>query len=333
MALTQEGIVDIPGLMSRWVKLANGAKAHYMTAGDTGPAVILLHGGAAGSSGTAGWRFMAPFLGANGFRVYCPDQPGFGLADTRENYWPKDGILSHVQFIHDFADALCLDEFHIAGNSMGCVNAIHYMLTHPTRVKSFAVIAGHIGNLVAPENRPKNLIDINIFDGSEATMRKLMEYIILDPSMITQDLMDMRVGAGKRQWESYQAWFWAFRGRTQAGDPPGPKITQWLTTKGRLNALLDIPGIYLYGRKDVLLPLEYGFAQEDVLPMVQFFYPEETGHQGQTDQPEMFGQAFLEFFRDGKVRRKTADWAGVSDRRPELAHLVEQAQEAATHSG
>ena len=105
MALTSEGIVDIPGLMSRWVKLANGANAHYMTAGDTGPAVILLHGGAAGSSGTAGWRFMAPFLGANGFRVYCPDQPGFGLADTRENYWPKDGILSHVQFIHDFADA------------------------------------------------------------------------------------------------------------------------------------------------------------------------------------------------------------------------------------
>ena len=100
MSLTDEEIVNIPGIMSRWVRLANGAKAHYMTAGDTGPAVILLHGGAAGSSGTAGWRFMAPFLGANGFRVFCPDQPGFGLADTREEYWPKHGILSHVQFIN-----------------------------------------------------------------------------------------------------------------------------------------------------------------------------------------------------------------------------------------
>ena len=139
MPLTDEGIVNIPGIMSRWVRLANGAKAHYMTAGDTGPAVILLHGGAAGSSGTAGWRFMAPFLGANGFRVFCPDQPGFGLADTREEYWPKHGILSHVQFINDFADALCLDEFHLAGNSMGCVNAIHYLLAYPKRVKSFAV--------------------------------------------------------------------------------------------------------------------------------------------------------------------------------------------------
>ena len=77
MPLRNAGIIDSPGLMSRWVRLGNGAKAHYMTAGDTGPNVILLHGGIAGSSGTAGWRFMAPFLAANGFRVYCPDPDSY----------------------------------------------------------------------------------------------------------------------------------------------------------------------------------------------------------------------------------------------------------------
>ena len=66
MALTDEGIIEVPGLASRWVRLASGAKAHYVTSGDKGPAVLLLHGGLPGSSGTAGWRFMAPFLGANG---------------------------------------------------------------------------------------------------------------------------------------------------------------------------------------------------------------------------------------------------------------------------
>src|SRR5687767_13202120 len=89
--LTDEGIIHIPGLHSRWVRLANGAKAHYVTSGETGPAIILLHGGIVGSSGTAGWRFMAPFLGANGFRVYCPDQPSFGLSDTRPEYHPTEG--------------------------------------------------------------------------------------------------------------------------------------------------------------------------------------------------------------------------------------------------
>src|SRR4051812_24514771 len=69
MALTAEGIIEVPGMASRWVRLGSGAKAHHMTSGDHGPTVLLLHGGLPGSSGTAGWRFMAPFLGANGFRV------------------------------------------------------------------------------------------------------------------------------------------------------------------------------------------------------------------------------------------------------------------------
>jgi pimeloyl-ACP methyl ester carboxylesterase len=115
MALTEEGIIEVPGMDSRWVRLANGARAHYMTSGSTGPAVLLLHGGLPGSSGTAGWRFMAPFLAQHGFRVYCPDMPAFGLSDTRKEHWPT-GIDSFVEFIHEFANALCLDKFHISGN-------------------------------------------------------------------------------------------------------------------------------------------------------------------------------------------------------------------------
>jgi len=36
----------------------------------------------------------------------------------------------------------------------------------------------------------------------------------------------------------------------------------------------------------------------------------------------MFNQVYLEFFRDGQVSRKSADWAGVSTRRPEIAAFV-----------
>ena len=107
MALTDENLIQHPGVQSRWVRLANGARCHYMTAGDTGPAVILLHGGINGSSGQAGWgRWMIPHLAAEGFRVYAPDQPGFGLADTREEYWPHLGVLSHVQFVNERTPAI-----------------------------------------------------------------------------------------------------------------------------------------------------------------------------------------------------------------------------------
>src|SRR5579883_1512465 len=115
MALTDAGLIDVPGIDSRWVRLPSGARAHYMTAGHKGPAVVLLHGGLAGSSGLAGWRFMMPVLAEAGFRVYAPDRPGYGLADAREEYRPVQGFKSQVEFLKEFADTLCLDRFHIGG--------------------------------------------------------------------------------------------------------------------------------------------------------------------------------------------------------------------------
>jgi 2-hydroxy-6-oxonona-2,4-dienedioate hydrolase len=320
MALTEEGIIDVPGMASRWVKLGNGARAHYMTAGDTGPAVILLHGGIAGSSGLAGWRFMAPFLAQNGFRVFCPDQPGFGLADTKEEYWPKLGQITHSQFVDDFATAMCLDRFHIAGNSMGCRNTTQYVVAHPEKVISFALIAGTVGDLVDSSLLKAATMNVQaLFDGTEKSMRSLMESIIYRQGAISDELITMRTNAANNQKDSFNAYFQA-----QKSIFNDPNLNQKVSTKGRLDAM-TLPAIYLYGVDDVLLPVSNGYAQEDHLSNIQFFYPEECGHQGQTDQPEMFSQVFLEFFRDGKVSRKTADWAGVSKRRPEIANLVAQA--------
>ena len=325
MALTEEGIIHVPGMASRWVRLANGAWVHYMTSGDTGPAVILLHGGAAGSSATAGWRFMAPFLGANGFRVFCPDQPAFGLSDAREAYWPSQGIIGHMEFVRDFADALCLDRFHLSGNSMGCINTAHFVVTYPERVISTAPIAGTVGDLVDPSRRvspPGGPINANTFDGTHESMRKIMAIIINDPSRITDDLLEMRVQAANRHRESYQVYWDSLQ--PQMDGTASPEERQKLTTKDRLDKL-NIPAIMLYGLHDALIPVENAYMQEEALPNWQFFYPD-AGHQGQTDQPEMFNQVFLEFFRDGKVSRKTADWAGVSTHRAENLDLVEQVE-------
>jgi 2-hydroxy-6-oxonona-2,4-dienedioate hydrolase len=317
--LTDEEIIQIPGLHSRWVRLANGARAHYVTSGETGPAIILLHGGIVGSSGTAGWRFMAPFLGANGFRVFCPDQPAFGWADTSPEYYPLNGIKSYVDFVEMFADALCLDKFHVAGNSMGCQHTVHYTISHPDRVLSFVMIAtGGLSDLtegMTPVARKDGRFTANPnyegipFDGTEKSMRDLMAGIIYKAEAVWPELVTMRTKAALRQANSTAARM--ARNRDLAADP---NYLQWLRVKDRLPRL-TLPGIYLYGLNDVLNPVETAFNQEDRVPNIQVFYPDQCGHQGQTDQPEMFNQVFLEFFRDGKISWKTAEWAGVSRRR------------------
>ncbi|MCL3819410.1 alpha/beta fold hydrolase [Aeromicrobium wangtongii] len=324
MALTDEGIVPVEGVLSRWVRLPGGVKAHYLTAGDEGPVVVLLHGGIIGSSSTAGWRFMIPYLAAQGFRVYAPDQPSFGITEDPQGFY-EPGPEGHVDFLHDFTTALCLDRFHLGGNSMGCNNTIQYVMAHPERVISYALIAGAIGDLVADEEYDAIRQELgwvvpplNLFDGTATSMEKMMRAIIYRDEAIDPDLVEMRTRAANQHLEAAQRHSKiAF---TRASDLPA-NLRVRRSTKGRLDRM-DIPAIYLFGQQDVLRPLQDAYLQESRLPNVQFFFPAECGHQGQTDQPEMFNTVFAEFFGTGTVSRATADWAGVSRNRPELPGVV-----------
>jgi 2-hydroxy-6-oxonona-2,4-dienedioate hydrolase len=313
MALTAEGLADAPGCLSRWVRLPGGVTAHYTTAGESGPSIVLLHGGIAGSSGLAGWRSMATFLAHHGFRVYCPDFPGFGLTSDPNEFY-EAGQIGHLDFLHDFTTSLCLDKFGLAGNSMGCQNSVNYVLAHPERVERFILVAGGMGDLFPLElmagldPRPASeKPNTRAFDGTRESMIKMMGSILRRPDELSDDLIDMRVYAGNRTLAEYQ------RHNSAKLDAAAQAR---LRVRGRLEHL-GIPAICLYGMQDTLIPAHVrGYLQEDALPEMQFFYPEDTGHQGQNDQPEMFQQVFLEFFRDGKISAETARWAGVSSRRP-----------------
>lgn len=318
MVLTDEGIIRVPGMGSRWVRLANGERAHYVTIGETGPAVILLHGGIPGSSGAAGWRYVAPLLAQAGFRVYCPDQPGFGLSDPRPEYHPVHGVYSHINFLERFAEALCLDEFFLAGNSMGCLNTSHYVVRYPHRVKAFVLVAGPVGDIM-PFPLADRLTTPVGWDGKRETMERMLSSIVYRKETTTEDILAMRMRAADVHADGWAAWQRA----TLFGELP-PDIAAAVSTTNRLDRL-TVPGICLYGKNDEILPVgDLGHKVEDALPNIQFFYPDECGHQGQTDQPELFADVLTEFFTDGRVSRSTADRAGVSRRRPELSALVEQ---------
>jgi pimeloyl-ACP methyl ester carboxylesterase len=158
-------------------------------------------------------------------------------------------------------------------------------------------------------------------------MFNLLDPITYRKEALTDDLLEMRTRAANRQYDSNMS----RRHTIGQGDPDAPvdpNEWQWHSLRGRLDKLA-IPMIYLHGLDDMSAPVENSMLCEPLLPNIQFFYPKACGHQGQTDQPDLFNQVFLEFFRDGKVSRKTADAANISKNRPELASVVEQAGVAA----
>jgi 2-hydroxy-6-oxonona-2,4-dienedioate hydrolase len=321
LALTDEGLIDTPGILSRYVRLANGARAHYVTAGEKGPAVVLLHGGIEGSSGLAGFRFMIPFLAEHGFRVYAPDRPGFGLSDTRQEYWPTRGFMSWSAFVKDFVDALCLDQFFLSGNSNGAQTAAYFAINNPERVIRMPLIgtAGFTAAMGVDPSRMHATIRLPAFEGTEESMQQLLATVVYKKQTLSPDLLKMRTQHALLQGKSLKAARQFMREHAEDAD-----YQQQINLKGRLDKLA-IPMVYLFGNQDTFAGVENAYLQEEMLPNIQFFYVDEAGHQVQTDQAEIVNQVFLEFLQEGKVRRATADKAGVSKRRPEITSLVEQA--------
>jgi 2-hydroxy-6-oxonona-2,4-dienedioate hydrolase len=315
MALTEEGLINVPGVVSRWVRLANGAKAHYMTAGEVGPSVILLHGGFPGSSGIALWRFMLPALAEAGFRVYAPCRPGFGLSDLHEEYWPHQGTFSWSDFVDDFANAACIERFHLSGNSQGASVSAQYAVEHPEKVISLAFVAsfslmaqlGLDDDGKARDRFPSVWIPTP-WDGTKETLGKNLLAVAYDKSSIPDDLVEMRFRIAQKQMKSMNTAF-AFNGNIMKD----PKYAQRLRLKGRLDKL-DIPAIFLWGKDDVMAPVEAGYEQENILKNFQFFYPDRCGHSGQNDRPDLFNKVFVEFFKTGTVSADLANEAGVSQR-------------------
>ncbi len=301
------------------VTLASGAVAHFAAAGPVnGPPVVLLHGGLPGSSGWAGWRFMLPALGAAGFRVYAPDRPGFGQADTRQQHWPVRGFLSWTDFVQEFTEALGLTRFQLGGNSQGTQTGAYFAARFPERVERMIMVAcgGFNPVLDIPAESLKAGVAFPQWDGTRDSMREMLETIVYRTEALTDDLLTRRNEAALVQRESFgAAAAWNRRALVE------PSLQQAHRLSGHLDQL-TIPMLYLYGRQDVLGPVENAYLQEDRLPNVQFLYPDECGHQGQTDQPEMFNACFREFFSTGSLTRETADWAGISQRRAELSGIV-----------
>ncbi len=102
--------------------------------GGNGETVLLVHGFGAEKDN---WTRMAKHLTPH-YRVIAPDLPGFGESskDPDASY----DILSQVERLDRFVQALGLDSFHLAGNSMGGSIAGQYAARFPDKVKSLALV-------------------------------------------------------------------------------------------------------------------------------------------------------------------------------------------------
>lgn len=105
-------------------------RIHYRMLGDSGPPVVLLHGGGV-DNGDWIWRWLGPDLAAD-HRVHIPDHPKHGQS------WPwhlRADQRGQEHFLGRLLDHWELDSATVIGLSLGSVTALGYALRHPSRVQ------------------------------------------------------------------------------------------------------------------------------------------------------------------------------------------------------
>ena len=109
----------------------DGTEIHYTDTG-TGTPVICLHGNPGCAS-----DFTTEPIG--GFRIISMDRPGHGQS---QRYPHKAHHLdAQVATLHEFARALDLGPFLLAGHSWGCFIALSYALEHQENLRGMALFA------------------------------------------------------------------------------------------------------------------------------------------------------------------------------------------------
>ncbi|PIE36764.1 MAG: hypothetical protein CSA54_03345 [Gammaproteobacteria bacterium] len=187
------------GLHSKTIKL-RGVKLAYSEGGPAdGEVLVLLHGFTGDRNN---WNRMAKYLTGQ-YRVLIPDLPGHG--DTKVGPEPDYSLSEMSQLMKAFVDALGLERYHIAGNSMGGGLALQWAAFRPQQVVSLALIdsAGlyeHEGEVIQQMKQGNNQLLIR----QVGDMHKMIDMAMADKPFLPRELLAVMEQRQIARYPTYQ---------------------------------------------------------------------------------------------------------------------------------
>ena len=191
-------------------------------------------------------------------------------------------------------DTLCLDQICLTGNSQGAWVAAKYALQHPDRVKKLLLVAsGTISTAMGlKHDETEGMRALRSYDGSEESMRRVLEVLVYDKSKVTDQLVKLRNIAANRPGAAESRRIFA-EGQQKLTRDPNMRLKYDMTYT---LPKLTIPAMFIWGEQDKFAPVEMGRQLEKLLPNFKFQYVDKAGHQVQNDQPEIVGKLMADFY-------------------------------------
>jgi pimeloyl-ACP methyl ester carboxylesterase len=256
---------------------------------DSGPPLLLLHGS---GPGVTGWRNFRGVVGtfAEHFRCLILEFPGFGVSDDFGGHPMITALDSVVRFV----DALGLETVDIVGNSMGGGVALNFAIAHPDRVRRLVTIGGIGRNILTPG--PSEGIRLLQEFTEEPTRERLVRWLhsmVYDPAVVTEELIEERWNhatdpqtlAGARRMYSRQA-FTQMMKALESSKGPQP----WAAMH-RVKA----PTLITWGLDDRVSPLDMALIPMRTIPNAELHVFPKCGHWTMIEAKEAFESTVLAF--------------------------------------
>ena len=268
-----------------------GMPTRYLTAGTTGPPLLLLHGV---GDNAFDWRWVMPAL-ASTHRVYAPDLPGSGgSARPLDDYSPA----FFTRFVAAFLDALGVDHAAVIGNSLGGLVGLRLALAEPQRVTALGLVSsGGLGREVTYALRSLALPGYGKLAVAWGKRRPGAAQRALGRAA----LVFARPRGAPREWIEEQYRLARLPGFLEA---QLATVRAQVGLKGQREVLVDRlaqlerPTMVVWGTRDRVLPYSQAKETFSRLPEGYLELIPECGHLPQVEQPERFVSSLCQFLRE-----------------------------------
>ncbi len=240
------------------------------------PPVVLLHGMLGDLSN---WTATISFLRERGFRVIVPVLPVYDLPLRQTS------VQGLVEYVHGFFQAAGIERAVLVGNSLGGHVALMFARTYPEQVVGL-ILSGASG-----------IYEVNI--GASVPRRQDRDYIreraaitFYSPEHATDELVEEMyriVNDRARVVRLIQM----------------ARATKSESVQEHLEAIFA-PTLLVWGRDDVITPIDVGAQFERSLPHARLVVIDECGHAPMLERPDAFNEhvhAFLKELSSGAGKK------------------------------
>lgn len=268
----------------------HGKRVAYRTAGDTGPAVVLIHGMA---SSAASWDPVLDLL-AESCRVIAPDLLGSGDSDK-----PVTGDYSlgaYASNVRDLLTALDIESATIVGHSLGGGVALQFAYQFPERCERLVLVsAGGLGPEVHAVLRAATLpgFDLALRAATApwartagATAGRLLRRLGIEPGTDMQQAGTSL--ASLRDRDTRAAFVKTIRSVIATGG-------QRVSANDRFYLAAAMPTLVVWGERDRIIPVGHATAAHEQIPGSRLEVVAGAGHYPHRDEPRRFTDAVTAF--------------------------------------